>query len=75
LPVLEVERDAPQFLRPPQIAALLLAADAHDAETFKSTRAEEHGVRLTVAPPARSPYLRPRSPGCSLVSTEQETHE
>lgn len=44
LRVLEVERDAPQFLRPPQIAALLRAAQAHDAETFKSTRAEHAGV-------------------------------
>ncbi len=35
--------EAPTFLRPPEIAALLEAALAHDEETFRETRAEHSG--------------------------------
>lgn len=35
--------DAPTFLRPPEIAALVEAALAYDAETFKATRDEHAG--------------------------------
>jgi len=40
---LSVSHDAPDFLRPAQIGALLRAAVAHDGVTFKATR-EEHAA-------------------------------
>jgi len=50
--------DAPEFLRPPDIRKLLLACQAHDAETFKATR-EEHAGK---SPKGSTPRYEPIAP-------------
>ena len=57
LRLLTTEQDAPDFLRPPQIGALLRAAIAHDADTFKATR-EEHALGKAGTTP-RYPSIAP----------------
>jgi integrase len=61
LRVLETAHDAPAFLRPPEIRQLLGAADEHDADTYKETRAEHRGrgpAGGTLRYPAIGPVIR-----------------
>jgi integrase len=54
----KVERNAIEFLRPPQVRSLLEAVQRHDAARFELTRAEHDGIR----PPGTTPRYEPAAP-------------
>lgn len=58
LRLLPTPKSAPQFLRPPELKSLLLAANDHDAEKFEITREEHHGERQRGTTP-RYPAIAP----------------
>lgn len=55
LKLLATPREAPEFLRGPEIKALIEAAEKHDGETFKATRAEHAGEILPGSTPRYAP--------------------
>ena len=64
---MQVPHDAARFLRPPDLQALLRAALAHDAKTFKITRAENAAGRRAPRGTARHPAIGPFV-ACVLLS-------
>jgi integrase len=60
---LDVERDAVEYLRPPELQRLLRAALAHDAETFRITREEHRGL----LPPGSTVRFEPVAPFVAFV--------